>query len=303
MKDVADLLGSNVPLPPHLAAGDPDSSIRAEDMQKLLARIAGEGGEDALKDAFQSVRALVEGESALVRSDVYRSVRRSRVEFRTAVSVLQTEQRWGFYAIASAGTAPPRWMYLEPGWAEPMTDLDQIAARLRERLAEPVERELDERVGEIMAADLAFLQDREEHTLPRRKQRALQLMRTVLGELRAKGKTVDPAMKAAIRDILEVTALAGKRRTSAATIDEPDEVVDLEVVADWWIDLIRPAWQQHLRNTRRRRPARLSDLQRPLVEMPPSAEQMRSLFNAEVPLYTQPLARRVAAAIVGVPPL
>jgi superfamily II DNA/RNA helicase len=121
MKDVADLLGSNVPLPPHLAAGDPDSSIRAEDMQKLLARIAAEGGEDALKDAFQSVRALVEGENALVRSDVYRSVRRSRVEFRTAVSVLQTEQRWGFYAIASAGTAPPRWMYLEAGSAGPMT--------------------------------------------------------------------------------------------------------------------------------------------------------------------------------------
>lgn len=303
MKDVADLLGSNVPLPPHLAAGDPDSSIRAEDMQKLLARIAAEGGEDALKDAFQSVRSLVEGENALVRSDVYRSVRRSRVEFRTAVSVLQTEHRWGFYAIASAGTAPPRWMYVESGSAEPMTDLDQIAARLRERLAKPVERELDERAGEIMARDLAYLQHREEHTLPRRKQRALQLMRTVMGELRAKGKTFDPGMKAAIRDILEATAPAGKPRTGAATVDEPDEVVDLEVVADWWIDLIRPTWQQHLRNTRRRRPARLSDLQRPLVEMPPSAEQMRSLFNAEVPLYTQPLARRVAAAIVGIPPL
>jgi hypothetical protein len=158
-------------------------------------------------------------------------------------------------------------------------------------------------VGEIMARDLAFLQHREEHTLPRRKQRALTLMRAVLGEPRAKGKTVDPAMKATIRDILDLTAPAGKPRAGAAAIDEPDEVVDLEVVADWWIDLIRPTWQQHLRNTRRRKPARLADLERPLIEMPPSAEQLLSLFNPEVALYTQPLARRVAAAIVGVPPL
>ncbi|HEX8451538.1 MAG TPA: SNF2-related protein [Longimicrobium sp.] len=301
MKDVADLLGSNVPLPPHLAPVDLNASVRAEEMQKLLADSAREGAGDALKDAFQSVRALIEGENALVRPDVYLSVRRSRVQLHTAVSVLQTDRRWGFYAVAGAGMAPPRWMFVEAGSAEPITDLDLIAARLRERLAEPIDRDLDERAGKIMAEDLSLLQRREEYTLPQRKRRALKLMRKVLEALRSKGRTVDPAMKSAIRELLELIAPVGIPRNDFTRIDEPDEVVDLEVVADWWLDLIRPAWQQHLQNARRRSPARLSELEKPLMEAPPTAEQLMSVFEPEVALYTQPLARRVAAAIVGVP--
>jgi hypothetical protein len=301
MKDVADLLGSNVPLPPHLAPVDLDSSIRAEEMQKLLARYGAESAGDVLKDAFQSVRGLIDGENALVRPDVYRSVRNSRVQLRTAVSVLQTDQRWGFYALSAAGMAPPRWMFVDGSSAEPLTDLDLITARLRERLAEPIERELDERAGKIMAEDLALLQRREEYTLPQRKRRALKLMREVLESLRAKGRPIDPEMRSAIRDVLDLVAPVSASRSDATRIDEPDEVVDLEVVADWWIDLIRPVWQKHLQNPRRRRPARLAELERPLIDAPPTAEQLRSLFDAEVALYTQPLARRVAAAIVGVP--
>jgi hypothetical protein len=301
MKDVADLLGLNIPLPPHLKSVDPESSVRAEEMQRILAQLGNEAGDETLRDAFHAVRALVEGASALVPTDVYRTVRRSRAEIRTAVSVLRAEQQWGFYAISAVGRAAPRWMYVDGASTEPITDLDRIAERLRERLAQPVERELDEHAGEVMAHDLAHLQTWEERTLPRRKQRALRLLRAVLGEERRKGAVVEPVRRKAIRNILDLCAAPSQPRTRVSASDEPDEVVDLETVADWWIDLIRPMWQLHLKNTRRRRPARLSDLEKPLIENPPSTEQLLSIFNSELPLYTLPLARRVAAAIVGVP--
>jgi hypothetical protein len=269
-------------------------------MQKILAQLANDSGDEALRDAFHAVRALVEGESAIVPADVYRSVRRSRAEIRTAVSVLRTQQRWGFYAISAAGRAAPRWMYLEGSPTQPLTDIDQIAARLRDRLAQVVERELDEHAGKVMGEDLELLQQWEERTLPRRKQRALHLMRRVLGaERRSNG--LDPVRRKAIRDILGLCAAPSQRRPPPPDSDEPDEVVNLETVADWWIDLIRPMWQSHLRNTRRRRPARLADLEQPLTENPPSTDQLLSLFDSELALYAQPLARRVVAAIVGIP--
>jgi superfamily II DNA or RNA helicase len=301
MKDVEDLLGSNIPLPPHLQTDGPDASIRVEEMQKILAHFGGDAGDGSLNDAFHSVRSLVEGESALVPPDVYRTVRRSRAEIRTAVSVLQTEQRWGFYAISAAGRAAPRWIYLDASSSQPVMDLDQIATTLRQRLSKPVERQLDEHAGTVMAQDLALLQQWEERTLPRRKQRALKLMRAVLRAERRREKTLDPTRRTVIRNIWDLCAPppdGGLRRTS---IDEPDEVVDLDAVADWWIDLIRPMWQQHLRNARRRRPARLADLEKQLIEDPPATDALETLFAHGNQLFTQPLARRVIAAIVGIP--
>lgn len=304
MRDVADLLGSNIPLPPHLQKSGPESSIRVEEMQSILAHFGSEAGEDVLKDAFHSVRNLIEGETALVPPDVYKTVRRSRAEIRTAVSVLKTNQRWGFYAISSSGRAAPRWIYLDNTSAQPVTDLDQIAEILRQRLSSPIERELDEHAGQMMARDLAHLQQWEERTLPRRKQRALQLMRVVLTAERGRGKAIDPVRRALVRNLMDLCGSPpGQGSVALSNVDEPDEVVDLDVVADWWLDLIRPMWQQHLKNTKRRRPARLVDLEKPLLENPPSTAELQSLFVPEISLYTRPLAKRVAAAIVGIPGL
>jgi len=300
MKDVADLLGSNVPLPPHLLSADPEASIRAEEMQRILSELASEAGSEVLRDAFQAVRSLVEGAHRLVPPDVYKTVQRTRAQFRTAVCVLRTEQRWGFYAIAAVGRAAPRWMYVDAGSSAPITDLDGIVARLRERLNQPTEAQLDEHAGELMAEDLDRLQLWEERTLPRRKQRALDLLRTVLDAERQKGAALNPLRRKVIRDILELCPAPSATRKREPTPDL-DEVVDLDAVAEWWIELIRPMWQRHLTNTRRRRPARLSDLVVPLTENPPSTEHLLSIFDSEMPLYTIPLARRVTAAIVGIP--
>jgi hypothetical protein len=155
-----------------------------------------------------------------------------------------------------------------------------------------------------MARDMATLQEREELFLPRRKLRAIELLRKVLDAYRKPLAELDPERKQVIANILR---LVGKRKVKPVLnrhpfeADEIDEMtVDLAVVADWWIELIRPVWQEHLANPRRRRPARLKDIRSALIAKPLTTEELGSFFSSDLPLWVHPFGTRVFAAIVGV---
>lgn len=285
-QEVADLLGSNVPLPEGMAQ-TPDPVPTRLWVDTVEKYVADEVSWDGISDVFEPVRALVEGAEALVPEEVYSTVRHSSAQVLSAVSVVQAPDEWSFYAIGGGDRAAPRWVFLEHGGDQPNIDLHEVVEALRGKLTpEVVARSPDRNAAVRVSEDLERLQRWEAGMIPRKKQRALEEMQHVLGRYRATAREQGDYER---QQVLErLLALV-----SGTDLDRP---VNYRVLADWWLDVIRPAWHDHL-STRRRRPALLKDIRKRLLSHPLSSEQL--LTVEEVELESQPIGERVVAAIVA----
>lgn len=285
-QEVADLLGSNVPLPEGMRP-DPKPVPTKLWVDTVEKYVADEVKWDGITDVFEPVRHLVEGATALVSPEVYSSVRHSKARLLSAVSVVQAPEEWSFYAIGGSDRAAPRWVFFDHQAKEPVVDLHEVVAALRTRLAEELEsRDLDQTAATRVTADLERLQRWEPLMLPRKKQRALQEMQHVLGKYRTTAREeADHERELILERLLNLHSGSNQERP-----------VNLRALADWWIDVIRPVWHEHL-STRRRRPALLRDIRKKLLSQPLSTQQLLTI--EEIELDTQPLGERVVAAIVA----
>jgi hypothetical protein len=303
VKAVADLIGSNLKLPPALQASlGPEGTVGFEQMQRILEYCRNAGIN--IRDAFHPVRGLVEGPESLVQPAIYESVRKTDVRIQTAVSVVRAEERWGFYALRANKRSAPRWVYLDQT-AEPISDLDAIVKKLRKRLQpDTPNRALDGPAARAMSEDTAILQQWEENLLPGKKRKALDLMRTVLTAYIKNPDPADPRRAEILRDIQRLVRRVEKPNPLKwPFMDEQtsDRVVDFDVIADWWLEKIRPVWHQHLTNPRRKTAARLKDLRKELLANPLTTSELESVLHIGNTLWMKPVATRVVAAIVGVP--
>ena len=285
---VAEHLGSNFQLPVELGGDARDNVVRYEEfVAELEAAAKGKGGGDELQDAFAPVRALVEGDRAILPADVYREIRQSRARVVSAVSVVQSRTPFAFLAIAGTEWGAPRWVYLADPDARPMTDLDEICGELRANLtSETRDLPIDAAAAASIDRVLIQLEAHEELLLPRGKQRALSEMRHVLGKYR-KEASDDLRRREAIDDLLDLAR--GKHEGGA---------VDRAALADWWLRTIQPVKFRLLQARTRVRPLLLRELRKDLIRTPIETEQLERAFDT--PLFTQPIHERVVAAIVGV---
>lgn len=301
VRTVADLIGSNIHLPPSMQFVDGEEHVvSVERMQELIA--ASQHDPSDIRDAFHAVRELVEGAHRLVPEATYGSVRNTDVRIHTAIGVVRASERWGFYAVRGSDREAPRWVYLDRN-SDPVSDLDLVAKKLRERLRpDTPNRLLDHAAASAMAEDAAILQTWEEKLLPTRKRKALELLRTVVKTYLKSGDTPDPHRSGVLR---QFDRLLHNKRTApkwaSADQDSAEDVVSYSFIADWWIDLVRPVWERHLSDPTRKRAARLKDIRKALVAEPLPTSAFESLLETGDKLWTQPIAHRVVATIVGIP--
>ena len=289
-REVADLLGSNVPLPDGMKKGKEERLDPKLWIRKIEEFAAKESTWDGIRDVFEPVRGLLEGENALVPENVYRTVRHSEARVLSAVSVVTAPEEWSFYAVGGSDRTAPRWVYLEPDAESPVVDLHEVVARLRDRLQAGVaSREHDEQAARRLSWDMDRLRNAEMLLIPKKKQRAISEMIAVLGRyLKDSSAEEDPERHEVLRYLLDLST------GTAADIS-----IDLRALADWWLDVIRPVWHAHL-STRRRRPALLKEIRKELEADPISTGQLRTI--EDVDLWTQPISERVVAAIVAIAP-
>lgn len=294
--DVESLLGANILLPDDLRPGH---TFRAQEVRSLVQRVqeARERQTALLGDAFTPVRALIEGETPLVPRPVYARIRTSRARVLASVSVVLSDHEWGFFAVSGTDRRTPRWTFIEEGMTTPETDLEVIAERMRERL-QPGQPSLkpDEAAAERLRRDLKHVARHERTLLSRKRQHAIEEMELILQRyLRLcmrSGPVPDPERYAVVRAILD----------RLRTPDDPGEETTLDwgQAAEWWLEVIRPAWHLYLADRARTRPARLRDLRRTLTQTPLATDLLRTALAED---WTMPaLGRRLAAAIIGVRP-
>lgn len=285
---VESLLGSNMPLPESMQRnGKPiDPRTLIEEYEKQEAK----GAWDGIQDAFEPVRGLVQGEAALVDEKTYEHYRKITARVLSRVSVVKARTPWAFFCLTGGAFGAPRWVLLPGHTDEPVTELGMVCEALRERLTpETNDLPLDEKGAQELSRFLTRLVAAERILLPRRKQRALEEMRIIIGELATVASR--ESRQADVEHLKDIIDMLDRNR--------PHYQPDWDEVAGRWLDVIRPVWFEMLAQRKRSRPLLLKDIRKELL-------QRKTWLLAEVldqfrefPLLPGP-EERVRACIIGV---
>ncbi len=282
------LLGTNLVLPHGMR--EASSSISTEEILKEFEEQANAGAWDGLQDAFEPVRSLVSGSSSLVAEDVYDHYRDVEAKVLTRVSLVNSESSWAFFCLAGGEFGAPRWVFLPSLQGEPQSELESIAEELRRRLTKETRSvKPDESVMSLVDSFLGQLSRAERVLLPQRKQRALEELEAVIGELIQRNRS---RRHQQMMDRL----LQLQRAIFQPEFHTPP---DLEEIASRWMDLVRPTWYRRLKSPRQR-PLLLRDIRPFLLEREDElCPQLLRAFE-RIPILQRP-DERIAACIVGVP--
>lgn len=280
---VEQLLGSNMPLPESMRTVQSDV-VHARDMIHLAE--TADHHWDGIDDAFQPVRALVEGEHAIVTEDVYEHYRHTREKVLSRVSLVSAKHPWALFCVTGGSFGAPRWVLIPERRSKPVTELSLITTTLRERLTPDTEnKKLDKKSSQVLQHFLESLADNEISLLAQKKRRALEELRyviqkllTITGEQRA----IDHLLR--LKNLLE----------SPSNDHQPD----WEEVASRWLDMIRPVWFERL-SGRRNKPLLLKDIRKDLLARPDWLIQSLEENFREFPLLPG-IEERIKACIIGV---
>ena len=288
---VESLLGSNLPLPEALSGGGGAEPVVSAEAMIAEAEKAEVEPWDGIRDAFAPVRDLVEGPERLVPPDTYRQYREVTERVLARVSCVRSEEQWALLCFAGTAIGAPRWAFCRDGTDVVTADLEVICRELRLRLG-PERRNLEpnETAMRWLDSAVARVHQSERELLPRRKQRALEEMEIVLGHYRVQSEARGRYEEAQqLRSIL-----------AAMENDDPTLWLNWDVIAERWLDLIRPAWYAALSGRRKQaRPLLLKDVRQDLLHGKPL--ELSDVLRAFVPVPTlQPLDERLAACILGV---
>lgn len=289
---VERILGSNMPLPEELLeAGflEREETIEAEELIAAYEQRQQEAARDwdGLHDAFQPVRELVTGAEALVPEAAYKGMRGAEATVMSKVSLVRAARPWGFFAIRGSEKRAPRWILLEEG-KTPAADLAQVCSALRERLRGAEQLSWSDAAATQVSALLLQLRTAERQDLPNRRRHALSVMARVLKAYEQEGGAP------------ERQRVVGALQRALAEPAPHEPGVDLYELAQAWLDVVRPVFLR-VQARRKKHPLRLKSkaLYDELTGQPLPTEVLAEV-EARVEVL-DPLERRVAACIVGVP--
>jgi superfamily II DNA/RNA helicase len=289
LETVDVLIGSNMPLPQSIRN---NSKIRISTQEAIKEQEDLEQTEeswDELHDALQPVRELTQGEAPIISREVYDEYRQEKLRVLSRVSLVKSKYSWAFFCIAGSLLGAPRWVFFRSDQEKPLVKLNDITHALRAVLDENVSSlKMDDKASTELDRYLNRLLESERELLPRRKQRALEEMTAVLNAYRnAASHDNDQQSFEFYNKLLDVIEMNDRRY-----------VPDWGVIADRWLDLIRPVWYKRLTD-RRVRPLLLKDIRKDLLgrdklTFENIVKQFSSLPSAV------PADKRVVAVILGV---
>ncbi|WP_271272428.1 SNF2-related protein [Aliamphritea hakodatensis] len=277
----AMLLGSNFSLPEKMA----DKRVDYEEIIELAEKQSVTW--DGIRDAFEPVRDLIEGEKALITSQHYQAIS-SIEETCTRISAVASDHNWGFFCISGTEFGAPKWVLISETQAAPIVDLSVISQFLSNHLFKDI-------VKVDLQSDLCFksikeylqaLPAIERDLLPRRKQVALIEMEFILREWT---KHTDEEQTDFYNKILNI--LSQKTETTKA--------INWSLLADHWLEIIRPVWYEKLSSAGGRKAILLTDLHDSLIKDPIPYDKVYERFVV-LPDSASHVSERIAACIIGI---
>ncbi|WP_430009755.1 SNF2-related protein [Methylophaga lonarensis] len=287
---VENLLGSNMPLPDGMGYSQSEPVEYKKMLQEFERQMAVQQW-DGITDAFESVRALVEGESSLMSLAIYEQYRHVSARVLSRVSLVSARSQWSFFCLSAGSFATPRWLMLPSFSARPLHDLSEISTALRERLSDAPSEALpmDANSTSILEHFIRQLPRVERVLLPRRKQRALEQLESILESYIKKASAEQNQERLDAYCVL----------LDAVTKPLPDFQPNWDELASRWLDLIRPIWYEKLHSSRIKL-LLLKDIKKDLIAredtLGPELIEAFSVFPRQ-----QNIDERIIACIIGVP--
>lgn len=291
LETVDMLIGSNMPLPEPIRSGSAKRLTAKEAIKEQEALEKAKNTWDDLHDALQPVRELVEGDKQLVSNQVYDHYKHEKARVLSRVGLVSTHgSSWAFFCVAGSTIGAPRWVYFSDESSEPVIGLTDITSSLREVLNDEIDNlQMDNKSSQLLEKYLDRLLESEKELLPKKKRRALEEMIAVLQVYQGE------ASNNQIHDEFEFYT----RLLDILEMKERKYVPDWGVIADRWLDLVRPVWYERLTD-RRSRPLLLKDIRSDLI-----GDKRFAFSEIEKQFSTLPTAipadKRVVAVILGVP--
>ena len=285
---VEALLGANMPLPEHLQSNS-SQQIKADDLIKEFEEEIEKQEWDGIRDAFQPVRNLIQGEHALVDDETYEHYRHVKAKVLSRVSLVKSKSPWAFFCLRSGNFGAPRWVFFPSYMGNAVAGLEQVCRELRERLTDGiVDLDMNVNAAETLNTFLRHLSSAEQSLLPKKKQRALEEMKIIIKH----------ALKKAIENLNQEDVDHLHAIYEMLTKPNPYRQPDWDEVAAKWLDLIRPVWFERLKETRSR-PLLLKDIRRDLLnQLEYIIERVLQEFR-NFPVLPSP-DERISACIIGV---
>lgn len=305
---VDDMIGGNVDLPEEMLEKWKVEVISGKEIAnnyKVEHERAAESFADGIQDAFQKVRALVQGSEALVEEHVYQSIRNSKATLgsnvaQTEASFVASGSNWGFFCMRSTPLLSSTWVFIKEKPHRKLmtshddfqitTSLPEVCDLLREHLADCTDiTEQDKlvKVQKLTQTLFRTLHEFEKQNLPNKKRRAIQLLTDVL----------EYYLSAEKGDLNRKNTLQALKRLLAGTYDE-DHSVDFYRLANQWIQLIQP----YVVEEKKRQPkiaftVHLGSMLKVFKRQILPTEVFERLLNEVT--YMEPVEKRVAAYVVG----
>lgn len=305
---VDDMIGGNVDLPEEMLEKWKVEVISGKEIAnnyKVEHERAAESFADGIQDAFQKVRALVQGSEALVEEHVYQSIRNSKATLgsnvaQTEASFVASGSNWGFFCMRSTPLLSSTWVFIKEKPHRKLmtshddfqitTSLPEVCDLLREHLADCTDiTEQDKlvKVQNLTQNLFRTLHEFEKQNLPNKKRRAIQLLTDVL----------EHYLSAEKGDLNRKNTLQALKRLLAGTYDE-DHSVDFYRLANQWIRLIQP----YIVEEKKRQPkiaftVHLGSMLKVFKRQILPTEVFERLLNEVT--YMEPVEKRVAAYVVG----
>lgn len=255
---VERLLGSNVPLPESMQKSSRTPITAKEMIAETEARATGNTADDwdALQDAFDPVRQLIAGDSALIKKNIYDEYRTVKATVAARVSVVKARRPWAFFCLRGGSFQAPRWLLFPNAESAVISDLPTIVSEIRTRLDDDTESgDFDEKAAAVLEEFVSLLSPAELTTLPRKKRRALEEMAIVLRKFRE---------QASERHDQEALDRYGELLDMLEAQDSGFKP-DWDEVANLWLEIIRPIWYQRLK-AKRRKPLLLKDIRQDVID-------------------------------------
>lgn len=284
---VDQLLGSNLPLPEHLQRVDANI-VRPQDI--IEAAEQSDQSWDGIDDAFQPVRDLVQGDKALVSTQVYEHYRTTTERVLSRVSLVKARSPWAFFCLSTGGFGAPRWLFVPGHHSEPITEMEKVAEALREHLGnEVVDLPPDQKSTRELHRFVKGLAVMERKLLARKKQRALEEMEILVERMLA------DASKAQQQERVDFLF----KLQHMLKAPDFDQQPDWDEVAARWLDVIRPVWFEQLTARTKRKPLLLKDIRTVLLKRRGWLVEQLEVHFRHFPCLSKP-EERIKACIIGI---
>lgn len=285
-----NLIGNNVDIPEAIYNKYLKDDLNTKNVIKAFTAYTSEDHEwEGVKDGTQYLYNLLDGKGALIDSATYEMYKDVDATVKTAVSFIETDQEWCFFAFRGSIGKSPKWLFIDEK-NKGYTDFSEICIKLKTYLSDKniISRTWKEvAISSTIERVISKLRKQEKDMLPWKKRRALEQGEKILSY------HCNNIYKSA-----EDKSNAEKLLAFFKPESDDDNYVDLDQFAGLWLDILVPRLDAlKAQQTRRRKIYTLRDLKPANTEL--KGEQL--IWLLENCQYSNTLDEMISACIIGIP--